>query len=233
MTGIAAARRARAVAAAIDAIRGEVPALGVPVPGRDERPRAVRPARAGVPTTSSHASRAALAAAPATADPPPDAPLHELPVRYGGDDGPDLESVAEEVGRSPADVIELHAATTYEVLFLGFAPGFAYLGELAPPLVVPRLATPRPRVPAGSVAIAGSMTAVYPQASAGRLAAARPDGRAAVRSRCHAAGPPPSRRPGPVRAGLTWPATPSSRSSTRACCCRSRTAADPAWPRRA
>ena len=76
-------------------------------------------------------------------------------------------AVADEIGRTPADVIELHAATTYEVLFLGFAPGFAYLGELAPPLVVPRLATPRPRVPPGSVAIAGSMTAVYPQGSAG------------------------------------------------------------------
>ena len=70
-------------------------------------------------------------------------PIHELPVRYGGDDGPDLAIVAEEVGLLPAEVIELHAATTYEVLFLGFAPGFAYLGELAASLVVPRLATPR------------------------------------------------------------------------------------------
>ena len=120
-----------------------------------------------MPTTSRRRSRPHSSAAPATVDPPPDAPLHELPVRYGGDDGPDLESVAEEVGHSPADVVELHAATTYEVLFLGFAPGFAYLGELEPPLVVPRLATPRPRVPAGSVAIAGPMTAVYPHASAG------------------------------------------------------------------
>ena len=165
-TGIAAARRARAVAAAIEAIRREIPGFGVPVPAATSvlvpfDPRALDVA--GV------ASRVAsvLEAAPPPPDPSRDAPLHVLRVRYGGEDGPDLVSVAEEIGRSPADVIALHAAATYEVLFLGFAPGFAYLGELAPPIVVPRLATPRPRVPAGSVAIASSTTAVYPQASAG------------------------------------------------------------------
>ena len=75
--------------------------------------------------------------------------------------------MAAETGLRPADVVELHAGTTYEVLFLGFAPGFAYRGEVHARLVVPRLATPRVRVPAGSVAIAGPMTAVYPQASPG------------------------------------------------------------------
>ena len=93
--------------------------------------------------------------------------LHELRVRYGGDDGPDLDAVASELGLRAADVVELHASPEYEVLFLGFAPGFAYLGEVHARLVVPRLATPRVRVPAGSVAIAGSMTAVYPQPSPG------------------------------------------------------------------
>ena len=196
-------------------------------PGRDERPRAVRPARHSRSRTSRRASRRVLERAPATADPPHDAPLHELAVRYGGDDGPDLASVAEEVGLSPAGVIELHAATTYEVLFLGFAPGFAYLGELAPPLVVPRLATPRPRVPAGSVAIAGPMTAVYPHASPGGW---RLLGRTDARLFDPAATPPARLRPGrsrPVRARLTWHATPSSRSSTRASSCRSRTADAP------
>jgi KipI family sensor histidine kinase inhibitor len=124
-------------------------------------PRAV--AAADVEARLAHA----LDTMPETVDPRPEAPFHELAVRYGGDDGPDLEPVAEEVGLSPADVVELHAAATYEVLFLGFAPGFAYLGELVPALVVPRLATPRSRVPAGSVAIAGPMTAVYPHATAG------------------------------------------------------------------
>lgn len=93
--------------------------------------------------------------------------LHELAVRYGGEHGPDLDALASEAGLSPREVVDLHAGTTYEVLFLGFAPGFAYLGGLPAPLQVPRLATPRPRVPAGSVAIAGDMTAVYPHTSAG------------------------------------------------------------------
>jgi KipI family sensor histidine kinase inhibitor len=86
----------------------------------------------------------------------------ELPTRYGGADGPDLDEVAEETGLSPAEVVDLHAASEYRVLFLGFAPGFAYLGDLPSALDVPRLATPRRRVPAGSVAIAGRQTAVYP-----------------------------------------------------------------------
>ena len=88
-------------------------------------------------------------------------------MRYGGDDGPDLDAVAMECGLSVDRVIELHVATAYEVLFAGFAPGFAYLGELPAELRVPRLATPRTRVPAGSVAIAGAMAAIYPQASPG------------------------------------------------------------------
>ncbi|HWH23325.1 MAG TPA: 5-oxoprolinase subunit PxpB [Candidatus Limnocylindria bacterium] len=96
-----------------------------------------------------------------------DRPVLELPVRYGGADGPDLEAVAGDVGLSPADVIELHAGTTYRAYFLGFAPGFAYLGELPAQLEVARLPTPRQRVPAGSVAIAGRQTAVYPLATPG------------------------------------------------------------------
>ena len=164
--GIAAARRARAVAAAIEAMRREMPAVGVPVPAATSVLVPFDPRAIEIEDVETRLA-ALVERAPATADPPHDAPLHELPVRYGGDDGPDLAAVAEEVGLSPAGVIELHAATTYEVLFLGFAPGFAYLGELAPPLVMPRLATPRPRVAAGSVAIAGPMTAVYPHASPG------------------------------------------------------------------
>jgi KipI family sensor histidine kinase inhibitor len=88
--------------------------------------------------------------------------LVELAVRYGGAEGPDLEAIAELHGLQPGDVAELHASVTYEVLFLGFAPGFAYLGGLPDDLVTPRRETPRERVPAGTVAIAGSHTAVYP-----------------------------------------------------------------------
>ena len=85
-----------------------------------------------------------------------------IPVRYGGTGGPDLADVAETCGLSEAEVIELHLGSELRVLFLGFAPGFAYLGGLDEGLRVPRLATPRTRTPAGSVAIADSMTGIYP-----------------------------------------------------------------------
>jgi inhibitor of KinA len=91
----------------------------------------------------------------------------EIPVRYGGSDGPDLDIVAKGTGLSPDEVIATHSGPVYTVLFLGFAPGFAYLGPLDPTLIVPRRAQPRARVPAGSVAIAGPQTAVYPTASPG------------------------------------------------------------------
>jgi inhibitor of KinA len=70
-------------------------------------------------------------------------------------------------GLTPAQVIELHASAEYLVYFLGFVPGFAYLGELPEALVTPRLAVPRRRVPAGSVGIAGNQTGVYPFATPG------------------------------------------------------------------
>ena len=86
----------------------------------------------------------------------------EIPVCYGGEFGPDLEEVAALRGMTPDQVIELHTSTTYLVYFLGFVPGFAYLGELPESLVTPRLASPRKKVPAGSVGIAGNQTGVYP-----------------------------------------------------------------------
>ena len=92
---------------------------------------------------------------------PPEGRLIELAVRYGGDDGPDLVSVAEHAGLTPPDVIRLHTAPVYRVAMLGFAPGFAYLQGLDPRLAAPRLATPRTHVPPGSVGIAGEQTGVY------------------------------------------------------------------------
>jgi inhibitor of KinA len=86
----------------------------------------------------------------------------EIPVCYGGEFGPDLDDVAAAHRTTPERVIELHTSATYVVYFLGFVPGFAYLGELPPELVTPRLPSPRKRVPAGSVGIAGSQTGVYP-----------------------------------------------------------------------
>lgn len=93
--------------------------------------------------------------------------LHEIPVRYGGEDGPDLDATADLLGLTSRELVEVHAGTTYEVLFLGFAPGFGYLGPLPGTLEAPRLEAPRPRVAAGSVAIAGRQTAVYPFALPG------------------------------------------------------------------
>ena len=91
----------------------------------------------------------------------------EIPVCYGGEFGPDLEEVAALHKISAAKVIELHSSTVYRVYFLGFVPGFAYLGELPRELVTPRLGTPRKRVPPGSVAIAGHQAGVYPFATPG------------------------------------------------------------------
>jgi KipI family sensor histidine kinase inhibitor len=91
----------------------------------------------------------------------------EIPVRYGGEFGPDLEDVARHTGLAPERVIEIHAGAEYLVYFLGFAPGFAYLGGLPRELATPRLSAPRKRVPAGSVAIGGNQTGVYPLESPG------------------------------------------------------------------
>jgi len=87
-----------------------------------------------------------------------------IPTRY---DGPDLGEVANRLGTTPAQVIERHASRTYSVYLLGFVPGFAFLGELDPALVLPRRDTPRRRVPAGSVAIAGAQTGIYPLSTPG------------------------------------------------------------------
>jgi len=91
----------------------------------------------------------------------------EIPVRYGGDAGPDLTRVAAHAGLSVADVVDRHAGAEYAVAMLGFAPGFPYLLGLDPQLATPRLATPRTHVPAGSVAIGGSQTGLYPRPGPG------------------------------------------------------------------
>jgi KipI family sensor histidine kinase inhibitor len=91
----------------------------------------------------------------------------EIPVCYGGKFGPDLDEVAALHGISPVRVVELHTSVTYLVHFLGFVPGFAYLGGLPEVLATPRLEAPRTSVPAGSVGIAGNQTGVYPFATPG------------------------------------------------------------------
>jgi len=97
----------------------------------------------------------------------PEARLVEVPVCYGGEFGPDLAEVCTMRGVTAARAVELHASVEYLVYFLGFVPGFAYLGELPKELVMPRLAAPRRKVAAGSVGIAGNQTGVYPFATPG------------------------------------------------------------------
>ena len=90
-----------------------------------------------------------------------------IPVCYEGDLAPDLADVATRTGLTPDEVVRLHAASAYRVFMLGFLPGFAYMGSLPERLRLPRRASPRVRVPAGSVAIAMEMTAIYPLQSPG------------------------------------------------------------------
>ncbi len=91
----------------------------------------------------------------------------DIPVRYGGEDGPDLEAVADYAGLSVDEVVKRHASAEYVVFFVGFQPGFAYLGGLDASLHTPRRSVPRLEVPAGSVGIGGEQTGVYPAASPG------------------------------------------------------------------
>ena len=111
---------------------------------------------------------ARLAAELTAADLPPAPPrardVVEIPVRY---DGPDLADVAAHWGVPEREVARLHAGTDFRVAFCGFAPGFGYLTGLPPRYDVPRRATPRTAVPAGSVALAGPYTGVYPRSSPG------------------------------------------------------------------
>lgn len=94
--------------------------------------------------------------------------LVTVPVHYGGDEhGPDLPVVARHTGLTPDEVIALHSQTEYDVFFVGFTPGFPFLGGLPPRLTTPRRAQPRLRVEAGSVAIAGGQTGIYPLPSPG------------------------------------------------------------------
>ena len=91
----------------------------------------------------------------------------EIPVCYGGAHGPDLEAVAASAGCAPEVVVQRHTTPTYRVYMLGFLPGFAYLGSVDGSIAMPRRSAPRPRVPAGSVGIAGLQTGVYPSDSPG------------------------------------------------------------------
>ncbi|MBM3780577.1 MAG: 5-oxoprolinase subunit PxpB [Acidobacteria bacterium] len=93
--------------------------------------------------------------------------LHEIPVQYGGDDGPDLADIAAWAGCSEDAVVARHSEVEYRVYVLGFVPGFAYLGTVDPTIAAPRRRVPRDHVPAGSVGIAGAQTGIYPSSTPG------------------------------------------------------------------
>ncbi len=93
---------------------------------------------------------------------PKEAKTVEIPVCYGGEFGPDLEEVAAHNQLTPDEVIDIHSKGEYLVYMLGFAPGFPYLGGMSEQIATPRKETPRQKIPAGSVGIAGSQTGVYP-----------------------------------------------------------------------
>jgi len=118
------------------------------------------------PDQVTHEALAAAIRRLATKRPPMEEPgrLHRIPVVY---DGPDLVDVAAKLGLSPEQVIEHHGRPIYRAFLIGFVPGWAYLGPLPDELVLPRRSVPRTQVPAGSVAIAGHQTGVYPLVSPG------------------------------------------------------------------
>ncbi len=91
----------------------------------------------------------------------------DIPVEYGGEAGPDLDEVARHTGLSPSEVVRRHCAAEYTVYFLGFLPGFPYLGGLDSTLAMPRRREPRIAVPAGSVGIGSEQTGIYPWTSPG------------------------------------------------------------------
>jgi len=93
--------------------------------------------------------------------------LHEIPVYYGGDDGPDLADVAAWASCSEDAVVARHSEVDYRVYVLGFVPGFAYLGTVDPRIAAPRRRVPRELVPAGSVGIAGAQSGIYPSSTPG------------------------------------------------------------------
>jgi len=161
------AATAHALASRIRAATATLAGYGAAVAGSSSVLVHIDPTDRGTDSALALVSRIVKGFDPASAAWPATAPTLEIPVRYGGVDGPDLDEVADLTGLSRSAIVEQHASSIYRVLFLGFAPGYAYLGPLPAGLVVPRRASPRVRVPSGSVAVAGPYTAVYPIESPG------------------------------------------------------------------
>jgi KipI family sensor histidine kinase inhibitor len=156
LIGLASAAAARRLGAAFE--RAALPGVLETVPGAASLLVVLDPLVADLDAVRSVAERRPddLPAPPARAV--------TVPVSY---DGPDLAGVAALTGRTEVEVVRLHAGAVYTVAFTGFAPGFGYLTGLDPALHLPRLDSPRQRVPAGAVGIAGEYSGVYPRATPG------------------------------------------------------------------
>lgn len=155
--------RIRAIVAQLD--RAGIPGVTDIVPGYTSVAVHYEPSISSAVAMHAAVTDALRSAAPA--DPNAGVRSVDIPVAYGGEGGPDLDTVAAQCGLSPEEVIALHAGATYTVHMIGFVPGFPYLGGLDARLATPRRATPRTAVPAGSVGIGGAQTGVYPIASPG------------------------------------------------------------------
>ena len=169
--GLEASRRVHALARRIEVSTAGEPGWAAPVPGATSVLVPVDPLEPGTEAAIARlasivAERSDVPRVDARGD-VDDAAIIEVGTRYGGVDGPDLDVVAGMTGLTPEEVVARHASVVYTALFLGFAPGFAYLGPLPSEIAVPRRPVPRTSVPAGSVAIAGPTTAIYPIESPG------------------------------------------------------------------
>jgi KipI family sensor histidine kinase inhibitor len=156
---------ARVLAAADHVRRAQVTGVRDVVPAYASFAVHYDPVRTNLETLRSVVGHAAAATANGPVE-PPRRPV-EVPVCYGGRFGPDLNAVAAWAGCAPDEVVAAHAAREYRVYMLGFLPGFPYLGTVDDRIAMPRHRTPRPRVPGGSVGIAGRQTGVYPVDSPG------------------------------------------------------------------
>jgi inhibitor of KinA len=167
-----ATRRVAAVAAALE--DAPPPALQEIVPSYTSVLVLLDPCRLASTGAAARARRAvgravrrALEDLDPEGDPRGGGRLWRIPVRYGGEDGPDLEAVAAWAGLTPAEVVRLHTTPEYRVLAVGFRPGYPFLGFVDERIAAPRREVHRQRVEAGAVGIAGRQTGIYPRASSG------------------------------------------------------------------
>ena len=168
--GMSEATRAIVSALSLSLARDRLPGLVETVPGYDSLLVAFDPFLTGHADLEAGLRRRLSLLEAGPRDPSPDdgaAGTLVLPVCYDAEFAPDMEAVSAATGLSPGEIVRLHSGADYLVWMIGFLPGFPYLGGMPPGLATPRLSSPRPRVPAGSVGIADGQTGVYPLESPG------------------------------------------------------------------